>query len=142
MRTLFVTLCTLAFLLSCDKKFPDLPTPDFGALLPDGNVLSDIGLAALELDPNARDPLTGLGACADLITYCVQAKGGTPLDACVEQAPRCTTQQPWMEEAPCCPEACVKAYGQERKGLAPLAAFDRALFQDGSCYPGVKELVP
>lgn len=139
MRTLFATLCTLGMLLSCDKKFPDLPTPDFDGLLPEGNVLSDIGLAELALDPNARDPLTGLGACADLLTYCVQQEGS--LDDCVARAPRCTTAEPWLE-APCCPDACVRSYERARRDREPLAAFDAALFQGGSCYPGVKELVP
>lgn len=142
MRTLLAVLIAGCILSSgCDKKKPDLPLPDISELLPEGRVLSDIGLGELELDPNARDPLTGLGACADLVTYCVHPKGAQSVDGCVASVPRCTTSEPWLEE-PCCPDSCVRAYERERRSAEPVAAFDAALFGNGSCYPGVKALLP
>lgn len=123
----------------CDtKRRTALPSFDF-SLLP-GRILSDIGQAQLEIDPNARDPLTGLGACTDLITYCYDPANDS-LDGCVYEVFTCSSSRPWEEE-PCCPESCVRRYEEARRTLDEFAAFDRAFFQEGSCYPGVKELVP
>lgn len=139
MRQRLLFLIALLLGGACGKGDLDLPLPDVKKLLPGGNVLAETGLARLELDPLVRDPLTGLGACSDLLTYCFEP-GQKDLDTCASEVRRCGTSEPWQEE-PCCPEACVKAYQRERKNADPLAALDLALFSQESCYPGVTELV-
>ena len=97
--------------------------------------------ASLELNPFATDPITGLGACTDLATYCYfSGEHEGDLDTCVLNAPRCKTRLPW-EEGSCCPEVCIKAYEGARKHKEPIEAFDQAFFEGGGCYPGVRELV-
>lgn len=139
--SLYVVLLSAFVCAGCDgAKKIDLPVPDLKQFLPGGNLLAQIGEARLELDPTVRDPLTGLGACSDLLTYCFEP-GVKSLDACASEVTRCSTKEPWNEED-CCPDSCIKAYEDARRSAEPLAAFDTALYGNGSCYPGVKELVP
>lgn len=133
-------------ILSCDKKVkvPELPPIQLEGLLPkssNGNfTLFQVSQAKLEINPLAKDPLTGLGACADLVTYCFEP-GKSSLDDCVHSVALCQTKTPWEEKTPCCPEACVKAYEANRKHDEPFAAFENTFFGAKSCYPGVDELV-
>lgn len=137
--TFVLLLCVLG-LSACDAaKHLDLPLPELKDVLPGGNLLAQIGEARLELDPTVRDPLTGLGTCSDLLTYCFEP-GVKSLDDCAREVPRCTTKEPW-NESDCCPDSCVDDYLDARKTAEPLAAFDAALYQNGSCYPGVKGLI-
>jgi hypothetical protein len=144
-RTGFCLLLAVC-VLSCDKKIkvPELPNVQLEGLLPkssNGNfTLFEVSQAKLNLNPLAKDPLTGLGACSDLITYCFEP-GKSSLDDCVHSVPLCQTRTPWEESRPCCPEVCVRAYESNRKRAEPFVAFESAFFGARSCYPGVSEFV-
>jgi hypothetical protein len=101
--------------------------------------LLEIAGSRLEINPSLHDPLTALGACADLVTGCY---GPTmPLDRCVAGARACTTAQPWNESA-CCPVACQQRFAQQRQaGRAPLDAFENVFFTEPNCFPGVQAMV-
>lgn len=119
-----------------------LPPIDWSAIdLPkatSGNYVAiEIANAAIEINPFLKDPLTGLGACTDLLTYCYQP-GTQSLDSCVAEVKRCATPEPW-NEAECCPSTCVAEYEKARKMATPEAAFEQTFFTGGTpCYPGVK----
>jgi hypothetical protein len=130
--------------LDVPDKFPDLPKVDVPNLsLPKkGSHFSLIETSAggIQLNPASSDAITALGTCTDLITYCYEP-GARSLDACVEAVPRCRTSKPW-EEADCCPSACVDAYSRARsQGQEPIAAFEKALFLEPDCFPGVRALL-
>ncbi len=110
-----------------------LPLPQ----APDGTgLLMQLDRARLELDPTLRDPITAVGACADLVSYCV---GPDSIDTCVARAPACATSQPWNEARPCCPSACADAYRQARRaGQSELDAFQDVFFRQPDCFPGVR----
>ena len=117
---------------------PSLPLPK----APDGKfILIEIGKSRIDLDPTLKDPLTALGGCTDLITYCY-APGTKSVDDCVASAKSCETQQPWEALAACCPSACKTDYATARSGGSDeLAAFDQVFFQNPSCFPGVMTAV-
>jgi hypothetical protein len=120
---------------------PPVPEPDFSQFPVDdgGNtIVSTSELGTIALDLSARNPLTGLSACADLISFCVSPPARS-LDACVAYAPVCNTDQYW-EEAPCCPEACLNAYVELRRGgTAGIAAIENVLFEDRNCFPTLND---
>jgi hypothetical protein len=118
-----------------------LPQVDLSVLGPGATkLLADVGNAKLELDPTHRDALTGLGACADLISYCY-APGSKDLKACFTSAPKCTTTEPWNEQA-CCPQACSDAFDAEvASGTAPVSALEKVLFREPDCFPGARALL-
>lgn len=119
-----------------DRPDVSLPIPKS----PEGAYeLLKVAGSKLELDPTRSDPLTALGRCADLVTGCYE--GGGSLDACVNDANACGTDEPWKEDA-CCPAACKSAYETVRgSGTAPLEAFEHVYFVDTTCFPGVTALV-
>lgn len=103
----------------------------------------DTGEAAghIEIQPELRDPLTALGACSRWIVSCV-APGARSLDDCARSAPQCETEEPWNEETHCCPTTCFENYETIRKtGVEPMSAFDAVYFEDGSCFPGLQDLL-
>ena len=126
--------------------FAPPPVQDLAALgvprLPDGRFfVFGAGDASLTVDPTLRNPVTALGACTRWITTCVDPTARS-LDDCARSAPACTTDQPWEEDAPCCPAACFAAYEAARlAGTAPLPAFSQVYFTDASCFPGVRALL-
>jgi hypothetical protein len=94
----------------------------------------------LELNPRLRDPLTALGACADLVTYCYSPPSQS-LDQCMTSAPSCQTAQPWRENQ-CCPTACRTAYQTARRnGQTEMQAFESVFFQQPDCFPGVRQML-
>lgn len=94
----------------------------------------------LTLDLLRADPVLALGRCARWITECV-APPARRLDDCVRSAPACTTAQPWLEAAPCCPSGCFPIYESRRRGgESSLLAFRETFFTDGSCIPGLSAL--
>lgn len=118
----------------------ELPRVDLAVLPHDaaGRItLIEIAGSRLDLDPSQSDAITALGACADLVTYCVSST--STLDACVDQARTCNTSTPWNESKSCCPSACRDAYHQARSGGASdTSAFNRVWFESPDCFPGVR----
>jgi hypothetical protein len=107
---------------------------------PDGRIsLLQIAGSRLEINPSLHDPLTALGACADLVTGCYGPTA--PLDSCMASARVCTTAQPWNESS-CCPAACSARYVRERQsGRAPVDAFETVMFRQPDCFPGVSAML-
>lgn len=122
-------------------KLPMTPPPiDLSLFTAAGSgadrLLADTANTRLELDPTIKDPLTALGECADLISYCY-APPTFDLSACFTQARTCATQQPWNEK-PCCPQSCKDAFtGELAKGTAHKDALEKVLFRQPDCFPGV-----
>ncbi|MBL8951595.1 MAG: hypothetical protein JNK82_12510 [Myxococcaceae bacterium] len=146
MRRLFAVV--FAFGCGCSgfklpEQVPEVP-PDLTPLIatvfassPE-KLLADVGNAKLELDPTVRDPLTGLAACADLVSYCY-APPDLGLSACFALARKCETPAPWNEPSPCCPAACQTAFDAEiARGTGHAAALEKVLFREPDCYPGVR----
>ncbi len=101
-------------------------------------LLADVGNAKLEIDPTVKDPLTGLAACADFISYCY-APPGIGISECFERARKCETSEPWTEASPCCPAACKTAFDAEvSRGLGHVQALEKVLFREPDCYPGAR----
>ncbi len=97
----------------------------------------ELNQARLELDPTVNDPITALGGCADLISYCVGAD--VTLDTCVESARSCSSNEPWREPTPCCPSPCKASFADaRRKGTEALTAFESVFFDAPDCFPGVR----
>jgi hypothetical protein len=120
---------------------PNLPALGLPAFDPRSYHLSANGDGDLLLDPEQSDPLTALGRCAGWITACFEPPLRT-LDDCARSAPACTTAEPWLEEAPCCPAACFTAYETLRlAGTSPVRALQKAYYDDGSCFPGLGALL-
>jgi len=93
----------------------------------------------ITLDPSMHDPITGFGACLDLVTHCV---GPTrSLDACALYVPHCATAQYWTEPD-CCPTACSNAYETQRvAGYGTIDAFRGAFLGSPSCFPGLDSFI-
>ena len=129
------------------EGYPQLPTVTIDQLkqvLPrDANgdsVLLEVGGLPLTLGAPRRDAIGAAAKCSDLVSSCVAVT--KDLDACVAKLPICKTEQPWEEALPCCAEACVKAYQEERRlGAAPLDANDAVFGSDHECFPGRQELL-
>jgi hypothetical protein len=126
--------------------FTPPPPPDLVALGVPAYDLRSYHLSAnadgdLLLDAEVRDPLTALGRCTGWIAACVAPPERT-LDDCARSAPACATAEPWLETDACCPAACFTAYeALRRDGSAPLRALRAAYFEDGSCFPGLRDLL-
>ena len=123
-----------------EVEVPPLPPSGVDQLPTDADGLAT-GFQAdgvqLRFDPAIRDPITALGRCADLVSYCVRPPERT-LDACVASARPCAGDRPWEEDAACCPAACQVGYAQARAGgLWPIPAFERVFFDEPTCFPGV-----
>jgi hypothetical protein len=100
-------------------------------------LLADVSNARVELDPTQRDALTALGECADLLTYCYAPPAFT-LARCFSTVRACATSTPWTEAA-CCPADCRTAFTREvAAGLSPNRAFEKVLFLEPDCFPGVR----
>lgn len=120
---------------------PSLPEVDVSGLPRDAQgrpVLSQTPGASLVLEKSEPGPVQALARCSALVTRCVEP-GKRDLDACFLSAPRCATNQPWLESGTCCPPACRERYVKERQaGKAPLVALDSVLFGSNSCVPGLR----
>jgi hypothetical protein len=103
-------------------------------------VLSGAGDVEVRYDPNHA--LTALDthlACLRWLTECHDATGGD-LDGCVHVVPRCLTERPWEEAAPCCPATCADGYFSLRQdGDSPLDAIESVLGHAATCVPGYRE---
>ena len=95
----------------------------------------------MEIQDDLRDPLTALGACTRWIVGCVEP-GSRSLDDCARSVPQCETDEPWNEEAHCCPASCYDQYAALRRtGVESIAAFDAPYFANASCFPGLEDLL-
>ena len=125
------------------KDVPNPPEIDLKALgLPtsiDGAAeLIRVAGSRLDLDPTQNDAISALGRCSDLVTYCY-APGEYSLDECLSRSRTCASRTPWTESEACCPKSCKDAYAAERQGgSAPLDAFEKVLFLEPDCFPGVR----
>lgn len=100
-------------------------------------LLAEVGNARVELDPTQSDALTALGECADLLTYCYAPPAFT-LARCFSTVRLCATSTPWTEPD-CCPADCQTAFTREvAAGLSPNKAFEKVLFLEPDCFPGVR----
>jgi hypothetical protein len=71
------------------------------------------------------------------VTYCF-APGLRELDDCVRSVRTCTTDTPWLEPLPCCPQKCQDDYATTRtSGLDAPGSLDKVFFADHQCFPGV-----
>jgi hypothetical protein len=76
--------------------------------------------------------ISRLEGCSGRITGCVDPKKNS-LDQCVDAAPICSTAEPAEGES-CCPAACIERYRELRaQDVAPISAFDRALYKNEAC---------
>jgi len=102
-------------------------------------LLADVGNSRLEIDPTVKDPLTGLAACADSISYCY-APPSVSISQCFASVRKCTSAtDPWNESTPCCPSACQTAYDAEvAGGMGHVQALEKVLFREPDCYPGAR----
>lgn len=126
------------------------PLPDLDALkLPQsetgGHMLFPVDTGEsqghIEIQEDLQDPITALGTCTRWVVGCVDP-GNRSLDDCARSVPTCTTDKPWEEDAHCCPATCFDNYATLREaGVEPIVAFDTVFFADGSCFPGVEDLV-
>lgn len=123
---------------------PEPPPPDYSHHPVDeqGRPMVAIG-ETLYLVPRPPDGLTALSACTSMIVRCVDpAVRGRSLDACVISPPRCATDTPWTEAAPCCAASCVDRYEERRvAGSPPITAFREAFYGRPACAPGVEALL-
>jgi len=95
----------------------------------------------LEIQEDLRDPVTTVGGCTRWIVGCVEP-GNRSLDDCARSAPHCSTDKPWEEETHCCPASCFESYATLRVGgIEPIPAFDAVYFENGSCFPGLEDLL-
>jgi len=106
----------------------------------DGHVFERSGNVTKFLTDPA-EPVNALAGCARLVTECVRTSPSKDtLDQCVATAKVCPQGFATASTAPCCPDACRKRYQEERqRGTNDMDAFERVLFGESSCVPGVGE---
>jgi len=141
--------------MACTEPPPDAPPPapypqaprvDADALaqvLPKDSegrpVLLTVDGTPLTLGPPRKDGIGAAAGCSDLKNDCVQATKDP--DSCIGAVKRCETQEPWNEVAPCCPDACVVAYQEQRRlGATPIEADSAVFGSTHECFPGLQEI--
>lgn len=111
------------------------PSADGGAL-----VHSD-ETGSLVLYPDSRTPLTAAAGCAAVVMACWDPDQRS-IAACLAHAPACSTEDPWNDDALCCDDACLPRYLELREqGMKMTLALPRAVFDHGSCMPGVDDFL-
>ncbi len=84
-------------------------------------------------------PNTASAGCVQLESSCFMATKGEG-DKCADLLPVCQTETPWAEAAPCCPQACIDAYHEERRlGASILEAGGAVWSSAHECFPGLRE---
>jgi hypothetical protein len=148
MQRFLIGLVVALALFGCEANtakinVPELPKVELpSASLPtdvDGEpIVFETNDAKLQVDTGNRDALTALGACTDLVTYCVEP-GVRSVDQCVASVPTCRTTSPWNELVACCPKSCQLAFNTAREnGVGELRAFEDVFFGQSDCFPGVQ----
>ena len=93
------------------------------------------------LRPEQKGPLTGAAGCAALFMACWDPQHRSAA-ACFAKVPVCTTDEPWLEDAYCCPTSCGARFAELRaQGLRVTRAVPETLFLQGSCVPGIDEML-
>lgn len=104
----------------------------------DGGVADAHGGVPLRVDPEASDSVTALADCAATVSVCLERTKGDFV-RCVRQVPACETEEPWREDAPCCPQACKDQFRERtRAGASGFDAYVAVFATDGSCVPGLE----
>ncbi len=117
------------------QQIPGMPRDEKGNL-----ILLEVGGLPLTLGAPRKDAISAAAKCSDLLSSCVAVT--KDLDGCVAKLPICRTEQPWDEELPCCAQACIAAYQEERRlGAAPRTAAKSVWGSDHECFPGRQELL-
>jgi len=122
---------------------PSIDTATLEQVLPkdaDGKpILLEVGGVNLTLGAPRKDAIGAAAKCTDLYSNCVAAT--KDMDRCVADLPRCAGAEPWNEDAPCCADACVRAYQEERRLGATAFEADAAVFSSThECFPGLVDL--
>jgi hypothetical protein len=103
-----------------------------------GVILFDVGGKQLTLGEPRHDAIGAAAKCSDLKGACLNAT--KDLDGCVARLAVCATDRPWEEASPCCAQACITAYQEERRlGASPLQASDAIFGSTHECFPGLQE---
>ena len=119
------------------SAFDDLPEASDG----DGRELMVAPEGEFVLRVDRRNALTGAAGCASLFVACWDPMNRSAA-ACLANVPTCATDSPWEEDAYCCHASCGARYAELRdQGKRVTDAVPEALFQPGSCMPGVDELL-
>ena len=120
---------------------PTVSDESLAAALPkDANgkpILLTVDGSPLTIGPKRVDAIGAAAICSDLKNDCVQVTKDP--DSCIDKVLRCATETPWLEEAPCCPAACVLAYQEERRlGASPSDANAAVFSSTHECFPGLQ----
>lgn len=144
---MFSSLLLLLLAAACDcGGAPDDPPGDYA--LPDLSglpedlrtdpLVSNDGGLPVTFDEGKADAITAWADCAAVLAACLEARDGA-FDACVGGVPTCATNEPWYEDTPCCPSACVDAYQAARAGgTTSFDAFVEVFAIDPGCVPGLE----
>lgn len=132
---------------TADAAYPQAPmlTADYLERIPgvrrdaDGGVIVfEIAGVPVTLGPPRKDAIGAAARCRDLGSACLIAT--KDLDMCAARLPACKTVRPWEEATPCCAQACIDAYLEQRRFGASAVEADRAVFgSTHECFPGLQE---
>jgi hypothetical protein len=102
-------------------------------------ILMKVDGVPLTIGEARNDAIGAAARCRDLTSSCVIATHD--LDGCIATLPVCATETPWNEEQPCCAQACITAYQEERRLGAKALDADGAVFgSTHECFPGLQAL--
>jgi hypothetical protein len=110
-----------------------VPRNDAGVFL----LSSTGGLIELGFDPHVHTPEQGFADCLNRLNACFALN--RQVDKCVETAPRCRGNKPWLGDPAgidCCPQSCASEYFTARThGKTEAIALDEMAISH--CYPGL-----
>ncbi|MDP2339358.1 MAG: hypothetical protein Q8O67_00255 [Deltaproteobacteria bacterium] len=106
----------------------------------DGNlILLEVAGLPLSIGAPRKDAIGAAAKCTDLLSSCVMATKDP--DGCVAKLPICESEQPWEEALPCCAQACINAYQEERRLGADVFGAHKAVWgSTHECFPGLQAL--
>ena len=116
------------------QQIPGMPRDENGNI-----ILLEVAGGPLTFGAPGNDAISAAAKCRDLLSSCVGATKDA--DGCVTKLPICAGERPWEEALPCCPQACVTAYQEERRLGADVFRSAKAVFASThECFPGLQEL--
>ncbi len=142
-------LCAVTLLGGCPEapsphpQAPSVSAAELAKVLPkdaDGKpILLEVGGLPITLGAETKDAISAAAECRDVFTSCVAATKDP--DACAAKVPICKSERPWEEALPCCAQACVTAYQEERRlGADTFDANDAVFGSTHECFPGLQAL--